>query len=189
MSQMYAIAYIAIVIGNHKYQIILHHSLYFYPGLLSMWVSSRRPFPYTSHQSKEIFDLKHWRPQQNCWRRHSPIYKHGLSDWDVLLKGWSRVEECGWTGWGERVCHQLVKQTLVAHITFRWLLLYSEMVQFISVVGVTLCGRDFSNFWRLRISIVVPLKAMFPSGVNEDVALGWCLFCVGGVKWQPCWVE
>lgn len=118
-------------------------SMWSNPGLLSMWVSSRRLFPYTSHQSKEIFDLKHWWPQQNCWRRHSPIYKHGLSDWDVLLKGWSRVEECGWTGWGERVCHQLVKQTLVAHITFRWLLLYSEMVQFISVVGVTLCGRTF----------------------------------------------
>lgn len=137
-------------------------SMWSNPGLLSMWVSSRRPFPYTSHQSKEIFDLKHWRPQQNCWRRHSPIYKHGLSDWDVLLKGWSRVEECGWTGWGERVCHQLVKQTLVAHITFRWLLLYSEMVQFISVVGVTLCGRDvleilaFTNQYRAPFKNNVP---------------------------------
>lgn len=129
------------------------------PGLLSMWVSSRRPFPYTSHQSKEIFDLKHWRPQQNCWRRHSPIYKHGLSDWDVLLKGWSRVEECGWTGWGERVCHQLVKQTLQAHITFRWLLLSSEMVQFISVVGVALGGR---NFWLFTNQYRAPFKNNVP---------------------------
>lgn len=104
-------------------------------------VSSRRAFFHTLHIKAQIFDLKYWQPQQNCWRRHSPIYKHGLSDWDVLLKGRSRVEECGWTGWwgNECVTDQSVKQTLVAHIMFRWLLLCAEIVQFIYVVlGVTL---------------------------------------------------
>lgn len=70
-------------------------------GLLSVWIKLWESFFHTLHIKAQIFDLKHWQPQQNCWRRHSPIYKHGLSDWDVLLKGWSRVEECGWTGWGE----------------------------------------------------------------------------------------
>lgn len=32
------------------------------------------------HIKAEIFDLKCRQPQLNCWRRHSPIYKHGLSD-------------------------------------------------------------------------------------------------------------
>lgn len=54
--------------------------------------------------------------------------------------------------------------------------------------GHSLAG-IFQFFGLLWISIALPLKTMLCSGMNEDVALWWCLFCVSEVKWQPCWVE
>lgn len=59
------------------------------------------------HIKVQIFDLEYRRLRQGCWKRHSPIYKQGLSDRDVLQEEWSGARECVWVdGWGWGVGHQ-----------------------------------------------------------------------------------
>lgn len=51
---------------------------------------------HTRHIKVQILDLEHRRPQQSCWKRHSPIYKQGSSDW-IVLQEEQRKSVCGWT--------------------------------------------------------------------------------------------
>lgn len=107
------------------------------------------------------------------------------------LKGWSRVEECGWTGWGGGTSVSPVSKadsTSSRYIQVTAVVLWDRSVYICGVEGGSLCGWNFSNVWLLWIGIALPLKTMLGCGVNEDVTLGRCLFCISGVKWQPCWV-
>lgn len=100
-----------------------------------------------------------------------------------------------------------------AHITFRWPPLSLEIFQLggesFSFSSPNLCLLHLLAAFR-HAEIVqsgmigppwitavarmptssIPLKSpgsVF--GMNGDVALWWCLFCVNGVKWQPCGVD
>ena len=94
---------------------------------------------HTPHIKARIFDLEYRRPRQSCWKRHSPIYKQGLSAWDVLQEGWSRARECvcgcgcvcvgGRVGVGSPSAASRAEWRVGAHISLRWPLLSLEMHQ------------------------------------------------------------
>lgn len=77
---------------------------------------------HTPHIKVQIFDLEYRRARQSCWKRHSPIYKQGLSDRDVLQREWSRARECGWVGrmdgWGWGVSHHVAQPSRKLGLTF-----------------------------------------------------------------------
>lgn len=51
---------------------------------------------HTLHIKVQIFDLEYRRPQQSCWKRHSPIYKQGLSETCCRRSEAERESVCGW---------------------------------------------------------------------------------------------
>ena len=88
---------------------------------------------HTPHIKAQIFDLEYRRPRQSCWKRHSPIYKQGLSAWDVLQEGWSRARVCvcvcvgGRVGVGSPSAVSRAEWRVGAHISLRWPLLSLEI--------------------------------------------------------------
>lgn len=175
---------------------------------------------HTPHIKAQIFDLEYRRPRQSCWKRHSPIYKQGLSAWDVLQEGWSRARVCvcvwvdGWTGGGgESVSsEQSWVESGGSHFTqvtavvlrdtstrgesfFNFLIFFKGRIISLSLSVVHCCTRilqsDLIGLCESQQPPRMPmshslLKARLCFGMNGAMALWWCLFCVNGVKWQPC---
>lgn len=157
---------------------------------------------HTPHIKAQIFDLEYRRPRQSCWKRHSPIYKQGLSAWDVLQEGWSRARVCvcvcGWTdgrvGVGSPSAASRAEWRVGAHISLRWPLLSLEIHRLgVKVFFVFFLKGELFVFPRLLFTAALGsysriwlASANHSSPMNGAMALWWCLFCVNGVKWQPC---
>lgn len=134
------------------------------------------------------------------------------------VKPSERVRVGGWTdgrvGVGE-VRHQLAEHSADrgAHITLRWPPLSLEIFQLggesfsfsspnlcllhllaasrhAGIVQLGMIGPPWITTVARMPTSPIPLKSpgsVF--GMNGDVVLWWCLFCVNGVKWQPCGVD
>lgn len=140
--------------------------------------------------------------------KDTPLFiTQGLSERDALPKEWSRAREFVWVdcgGWRDR--HQLTELREGAHITLRWPLLSLKIFKLgvkvlfffhnLPVLCALLystpvsCSREWFgsviHSSRTDAKVPPPLKVVLRFGMNGDVALWWCLFCVSGVKWQPC---
>lgn len=104
-------------------------------GLLSVWIKLWESFFFIHFTSKQRYLI---------WNTGS-LSRTAGEDTPLFINTACLTEMCCWKGeaeWksvgglveGKQVYRQLVKQTLLARVTFRWLLLCSEIGQFIYVV-------------------------------------------------------
>lgn len=155
-------------------------------GLLSVWRKLQESF-FIHFTSKHRYLI--W----NAGR----LSRTAGEDTPLFINMGCLTEMCCWKGEAEWKCMGglVGGKTSVSPVSkadsgspqYRWLLLYSEIVYV--VWGAHFVAGIFRMFWLLWISTALPLKTMLRSGMNEDVTLWWCLFCISRVKWQLCWVD